>query len=72
MLVLLADDRGVFAFRLNEFSESQVRGEYYEDNVLVGRAVLSHYLQFFFVGNTETVLFINYEKTEIMELELVG
>ncbi len=35
-----ASPNSFFAFRLNEFSRSEVRGEYYEDNVLVGRAVL--------------------------------
>ena len=35
-----ASPNSFFAFRLNEFSRGEVRGEYYEDNVLVGRAVL--------------------------------
>ncbi len=40
MVYVEASPNSFFSFRLNEFSDSRVRGEYYEDNILVGRAVL--------------------------------
>ncbi|MES2529170.1 MAG: hypothetical protein V4598_18940 [Bdellovibrionota bacterium] len=40
MVYVEASPNSFFSFRLSEFSDSRVRGDYYEDNILVGRAVL--------------------------------
>lgn len=40
MVYVEASPNSFFAIRLNEFSRGEVRGEYYEDNIFVGRAVL--------------------------------